>query len=123
MLGGILGSSNAGVVFKLLEKISKSLNGSLDGQKFEATSPNGSQLHKRIFVFKGWVKDGVGPAIRFRVKLGDLYGAEIGYAPDAGEFQDTDEGKIDLDLNGTTVALTFDFKDKDGKTHTAEFHT
>jgi len=112
---------NLGVVLKLLSKIEHGLNGSIDGKACEAVSAKASNPAKRLFIFKGWVKDKVGPAVRFRVKLGHLGDADVLYAPENQTWEETELQHADLDLHGTKIVLKFSFKTEDGTTHQAEF--
>ena len=117
-----LTGSNLDIIIKLLKKIGGKLRGSLDGEDFQSVSIKGSDFIKRVFICKGWVKDKAGPAVRFRVKLGQLSDGEIMYDPDLSGWQDTVEDDIDLDLDGAKLKLSLKFTDEAGASHTAEFH-
>ena len=117
----ILGA-NESIVLSILKKLKK-VSGELDGKPFQKTSLEGSNLAKRIFVCKGWVDTKAGPALRFRVRIGQLSDGQLMYDPAASGWQDCEEDNIEVDQSAGGLILKLAFTDASGRKHKASFAT
>ncbi|MCC7478336.1 hypothetical protein IT575_07725 [bacterium] len=120
-IGKILGGNEA-IILSILKKLKK-VSGELDGKPFQKTSLEGSNLAKRIFVCKGWVDTKAGPALRFRVRIGQLSDGQLMYDPDLSGWQDCEEDSIEVDQGAGGLVLKLAFSDAKGKRHKASFST
>lgn len=118
-LDKLSGGSEA-IVLAVLKKLRK-VTGELDGKAFAKTSLEGCNLAKRIFVCKGWVDTKAGPAVRFRVRIGQLSDGQVMYDPAASGWQDVEEDGVVLDPDGGGLKLSLAFTDAAGKKHKASF--
>lgn len=119
---GKLPGGNEAIVLSILKKLKK-VTGELDGKPFKKTSLLGSNLAKRIFVCKGWVTTDAGPALKFRVRIGQLTDGQLQYDPGKSGFQDVEEDSIVLDQGDAGLTLKLAFTDEAGKKHKASFAT
>ncbi len=114
--------ANESIILGILKKLKK-VTGELDGKPFQKTSLEGSNLAKRIFVCKGWVDTKAGPALRFRVRIGQLSDGQLMYDPAASGWQDCEEDSIEVDQSSGGLVLRLAFTDQAGKRHKAHFAT
>ena len=120
-LGKIIGGNEA-IVLGILKKLKK-VTGELDGKPFAKTSLLGSNLAKRIFVLKGWVSTETGPALKFRVRIGQLTDGQLQHDPAQTGWDDCEEDSITIDQGTGGLVLKLAFTDAKGKKHKASFAT